>query len=71
MSKIPSKMGVSQVYCYMGFHLVPDVEARTKNYSWVPIPNTLKHIYMARYLLSSEIAGFNQGNLAVQHNYIK
>jgi hypothetical protein len=31
----------------------------------------IKHIYMARYLLSSQIAGFNQGNLAVQHNYIK
>lgn len=31
----------------------------------------IKHIYMARYLLYSQIAGFNQGNLAVQHNYIK
>jgi hypothetical protein len=30
----------------------------------------VKHIYMAQ-VLSSPIAGFNQGNLAVQHNYIK
>jgi hypothetical protein len=42
-----------------------------KKYSWVPIAEYVKHIYMARYLLSSQIAGFNQGNLAVQHNYIK
>jgi hypothetical protein len=30
----------------------------------------VKRIYMGQ-VLASQIAGFNQGNLAVQHNYIK